>query len=107
MPRVSTHGQLRELRSELNALVSVAHHRTGRSHGWIHNELRRLCGGPPIAAATTDQLKARIEAVRELQGLTRAGASFGQMLQRVVQMLSSNGGNAISCRICGGTADQS
>ena len=67
VPRVSTHGQLRELRSQLNTLVSVAHHRTGRSHGWIHNELRRLCGGPPIAAATTDQLKARIEAVRTLQ----------------------------------------
>jgi superfamily II DNA or RNA helicase len=65
--RVSTHGQLRELRRELNALVSIAHHRTGKPHGWIHNELRRLCGGPPIAAATTDQLKARIEAVRELK----------------------------------------
>jgi len=66
--RVSTHGQLRELRSQLNALVTVAHHRTGRPHGWIHNELRRLCGGPPVAAATTDQLKARIEAVRGLNG---------------------------------------
>jgi superfamily II DNA or RNA helicase len=67
VPRVSTHGQLRELRSQLNALVSVAHHRTGKPHGWIHKELRRICGGPPIAAATTDQLKARIEAVRELR----------------------------------------
>jgi len=67
VPRPSTHGQLRELRRELNALVSIAHHRTGKPHGWIHNELRRLCGGPPIAAATTDQLKARIEAVRTLQ----------------------------------------
>ena len=67
VPRVSTHGQLRELRRELNALVSIAHHRTGKPHGWIHNELRRICGGPPIAAATTDQLKARIEAVRGLQ----------------------------------------
>ena len=65
-PRISTHGQLRELRSQLNALVSVAHHRTGRSHGWIHNELRRICGGPPVAAATRDQLSARIEAVRDL-----------------------------------------
>jgi hypothetical protein len=65
--RPSTHGQLRELRRELNTLVSVAHHRTGKPHGWIHNELRRICGGPPIAAATTDQLKARIEAVRTLQ----------------------------------------
>ena len=66
VPRLSTHGQLRELRSQLNALVSVAHHRTGKPHGWIHKELRRICGGPPIAAATSDQLKARIEAVRGL-----------------------------------------
>ncbi|MEO3758735.1 DEAD/DEAH box helicase [Mycobacterium sp. B14F4] len=66
-PRVSRHGQLRELRRELNALVSIAHHRTGKPHGWIHNELRRICGGPPVAAATTDQLQARIEAVRTLQ----------------------------------------
>ena len=66
VPRPSTHGQLRELRKELNTMVSVAHHRTGRPHGWIHNELRRICGGPPIAAATTDQLKARIEAARGL-----------------------------------------
>jgi superfamily II DNA or RNA helicase len=67
VPRPSTHGQLRELRRELNALVTIAHHRTGKPHGSIHNELRRLCGGPPVAAATTDQLKARIEAVRTLQ----------------------------------------
>jgi hypothetical protein len=65
--RVSQHGQLRELRRELNALVTIAHHRTGKPHGWIHNELRRVCGGPPVAAATTDQLKARIDAVRTLR----------------------------------------
>ncbi|MEB3969054.1 DEAD/DEAH box helicase [Mycobacterium ulcerans] len=62
----TTHGQIRELRRELNTLVSIAHHRTGKPHGWIHNELRRRCGGPPIAAATRDQLKARIDAVRQL-----------------------------------------
>ena len=66
VPRPSKHGQLRELRRELNTLVSIAHHRTGKPHGWIHNELRRICGGPPIAAATTDHLLARIEAVRGL-----------------------------------------
>lgn len=66
-PSRTTHGQLRELRRELNALVTIAHHRTGKPHGWIHNELRRICGGPPVAAATTDQLKARIEAVRDLK----------------------------------------
>jgi superfamily II DNA or RNA helicase len=63
---VARHGQLRDLRRELNALVSAAHHRTGKPHGWIHNELRRLCGGPPVAAASSDQLRARIQAVRGL-----------------------------------------
>ncbi|KAA1251671.1 ATP-dependent helicase, partial [Mycobacterium simiae] len=63
---LTTHGQLRELRRELNTLVSIAHHRTGKPHGWIHKELRRRCGGPPIAAATREQLKARIEELRQL-----------------------------------------
>ena len=63
---VTRHGQLRDLRRELNALVSAAHYRTGKPHGWIHNELRRLCGGPPVAAASSEQLRARMEAVRGL-----------------------------------------
>ncbi len=62
----SMHGQLRDLRRELNALVSATHHRTGKPHGWIHTELRRRCGGPPIAAATREQIQARIEALRKL-----------------------------------------
>ncbi|BBX99942.1 DEAD/DEAH box helicase [Mycobacterium seoulense] len=62
----SMHGQLRELRRELNTLVSATHHRTGKPHGWIHSELRRRCGGPPIAAATREQIQARIEALRQL-----------------------------------------
>jgi len=66
VPRPSTHGQLRELRRELNALVSATHHKSGKPHGWIHNELRRRCGGPPVAAATRDQLAERIEAIRVL-----------------------------------------
>ncbi|KKC02594.1 DEAD/DEAH box helicase [Mycobacterium nebraskense] len=62
----SMHGQLRELRRELNTLVSATHHRIGKPHGWIHSELRRRCGGPPIAAATREQIQARIEALRRL-----------------------------------------
>ena len=46
--------------------IDARAHRAGKPHGWIHNELRRVCDGPPVAAATTDQLKARIDAVREL-----------------------------------------
>jgi superfamily II DNA or RNA helicase len=68
LPVVSTtHGQLRDLRKELNALVTLAHHRTGKPHGWIHNELRRICGGPVVAAANSEQIAARIEAVRTLK----------------------------------------
>ncbi|OBG59470.1 DEAD/DEAH box helicase [Mycobacterium sp. E3339] len=62
----SMHGQLRELRRELNTLVSATHHRIGKPHGWIHSELRRRCGGPPIAAASREQIQARIEALRRL-----------------------------------------
>jgi superfamily II DNA or RNA helicase len=65
--RSTTHGQIRDLRRELNALVTLAHHRTGKPHGWIHNELRRICGGPVVAAANSDQIAARIEAVRALR----------------------------------------
>lgn len=63
VPR-TTHGQRAELRRELNTLVAAMHHRTGKPHGWIHNELRRLCGGPPVAAANHDQLQERIDNIR-------------------------------------------
>ncbi|HEX5541288.1 MAG TPA: DEAD/DEAH box helicase family protein [Micromonospora sp.] len=54
------------LRRQLNALVAAHHHRTGLPHGKIHAELRRLCGGPPSAQATIEQLEERIAAVRSL-----------------------------------------
>ncbi len=54
------------LRKQLNALVSAHHHRTEIPHGKIHAELRRLCGGPPSAQATIEQLEARIAAVAQL-----------------------------------------
>lgn len=66
---LSTHRQLRELRRELNTLVAAIHHRTGKSHGWIHSELRRMCGGPPVAAANTEQLSERIENLRSWRSM--------------------------------------
>ena len=51
------------LRRQLNALVAAHHHRTGLPHGKIHAELRRLCGGPPSAQATIEQLEERIATV--------------------------------------------
>ncbi|MCZ2523393.1 DEAD/DEAH box helicase [Streptomyces sp. HB2AG] len=62
---IVTHKQLLELRKQLNTLVSAYHHQSGKPHGVIHNELRRLCGGPPSAEATAGQIKERIKKVQE------------------------------------------
>jgi superfamily II DNA or RNA helicase len=55
---------LAALRKELNGLVGAWSHRTGQSHGVIHAELRRTCGGPPLPQATADQIRARIGMIR-------------------------------------------
>ncbi|OEV02954.1 hypothetical protein AN216_15840 [Streptomyces oceani] len=62
---VVTHKELMELRRELNSLVGAYVHQSGKPHGVIHNELRRVCGGPPSAEATAGQLRQRIDKVRE------------------------------------------
>jgi superfamily II DNA or RNA helicase len=54
------------LRKQLNALVSAHHYRTEIPHGKIHAELRRLCGGPPSAQATIEQLEERIATIHTL-----------------------------------------
>ncbi|MDQ3887376.1 MAG: DEAD/DEAH box helicase [Actinomycetota bacterium] len=54
------------LRKELNTLVAMAHHRTGKAHGAIHNEVRAACGGPPTAMSTADQLERRIAYLRRM-----------------------------------------
>ena len=57
---MSTAERRLHLRRQLNALVAAHHHRTNLPHGKIHAELRRLCGGPPSAQATIEQLEERI-----------------------------------------------
>jgi superfamily II DNA or RNA helicase len=65
--RPATAGERRILlRRQLNGLVAAHHHRTGVPHGKIHAELRRLCGGPPSAQATIEQLEARIATLHAL-----------------------------------------
>jgi superfamily II DNA or RNA helicase len=61
---VSVHERRAQLRRELNALVAAHHHRTGRPHGMIHSELRKACGGPPTATASTEELEQRIATIR-------------------------------------------
>ncbi|MFE0747359.1 DEAD/DEAH box helicase [Gordonia sp. NPDC058843] len=64
-PPGTTGENLHALRKELNTLVAMHHHRTGKPHGMVHNELRTKLGGPPTAMASADQLKERIAALRE------------------------------------------
>jgi superfamily II DNA or RNA helicase len=63
--QVTTHEQLAVMRRELNGLVAAWNHRTGQPHGVTHAALRKECGGPAAAIASADQLKARIDRIRE------------------------------------------
>jgi superfamily II DNA or RNA helicase len=62
---VVTHQELLDLRKRLNTMVSAYTHQSGKPHGVIHNELRRVCGGPPSAQATAGQIAERIKKVQE------------------------------------------
>lgn len=62
---VVTHKELLELRKQLNTLVGAYVHQSGKPHGVIHTELRRVCGGPPSAEATAGQIRERIKKVQE------------------------------------------
>ena len=57
--------QLAVLRKELNGLIGAWSHRTGQPHGVIHNELRSACGGPALPQASAEQIKARIDKIRQ------------------------------------------
>ena len=56
---------LAALRKELNGLVGAWSHRTGQPHGVIHAELRSVCGGPALPQATADQIRGRIDMIRQ------------------------------------------
>lgn len=61
---VSAHRALAQHRKELNKLVSAYAQRSGQSHAIVHAELRRTCGGPELATASSEQVQARIERIR-------------------------------------------
>jgi len=52
-------------RGELNSLVAQYALVLGVPHSHIHADLRRRCGGPSLAAATTEQVQARIDELRK------------------------------------------
>ncbi len=61
---MSLHRALEARRKELNTLVAQYARATGRPHSHVHAELRRQCGGPPLARATTEQVDERIAMIR-------------------------------------------
>jgi hypothetical protein len=66
IPEPTARETLAALRKELNSLIAAWHHRTGQPHGAIHAELRRTCGGPPLAQATAEQIRARIATMHKM-----------------------------------------
>ena len=51
-------------RKELSQLVAAWVRRSSQPHGVVHNELRRVCGGPQVAAASTEEIEKRIQTLR-------------------------------------------
>ncbi|MBK8464116.1 MAG: DEAD/DEAH box helicase [Nigerium sp.] len=64
-PEASLHRALATRRKELNTLVAQYARVKGMPHSHVHAELRRQCGGPALAQATTEQVDARIAMIRD------------------------------------------
>lgn len=61
---VSEHRALAAQRKELNSLVSAYARKSGEPHAKLHTELRRVCGGPSLDRASSDQVSTRIDTLR-------------------------------------------
>ncbi|WP_409483506.1 DEAD/DEAH box helicase [Arsenicicoccus dermatophilus] len=61
---VSTHRALQAQRKELNKLVSAYARKSGTKHAIVHAELRQVCGGPALDQASSEQVAARIDKIR-------------------------------------------
>ncbi|WP_377643750.1 DEAD/DEAH box helicase [Oryzobacter terrae] len=62
---VSAHRALAAQRKELNKLVAAYSSKTGAAHASIHLDLRRACGGPELATATSEQVTERVGKIRQ------------------------------------------
>jgi superfamily II DNA/RNA helicase len=61
---VAAHRALAGQRKELNKLVAAYARQKGFPHANVHLDLRRACGGPDLAAASSEQVAERIEKIR-------------------------------------------
>jgi superfamily II DNA or RNA helicase len=67
-PPAPLYRTLKEQRSLLNRLVGLYARNSGESHGVVHAELRRICGGPAVPQASVTQLQSRIDLLRRRLG---------------------------------------
>jgi len=65
---VSLARALETKRKELNSLVSQYARVQGIPHSHVHADLRRTCGGPPLARASASEVDARIATMRKRLG---------------------------------------
>lgn len=61
---IDDHRQRAKKRKELNRLVAHYARQSGTPHAACHAELRRRCGGAPVAQATTAEIERRVHMVR-------------------------------------------
>ncbi|MDV3222949.1 DEAD/DEAH box helicase [Intrasporangium sp.] len=61
---VAAHRALAAQRKELNKLVAAYARQKGFPHATVHLDLRRACGGPDLASASSEQVAQRIETIR-------------------------------------------
>ncbi len=61
---VAAHRALAAQRKELNKLVAAYARQKGFPHANVHADLRRACGGPDLAAASSEQVLERVDKVR-------------------------------------------
>nr|WP_108871872.1 DEAD/DEAH box helicase [Tessaracoccus timonensis] len=64
-PEVALHRAMADRRKKLNSLVSQYARLRSVPHSHVHADLRRQCGGPPLAKASKDQVEDRIRMIND------------------------------------------
>jgi superfamily II DNA or RNA helicase len=64
-PEVALHRAMADRRKHLNTLVAQYARLRSVPHSHVHADLRRQCGGPPLAQASSEQVEERIEMIAE------------------------------------------
>ncbi|MHA6508900.1 DEAD/DEAH box helicase [Tessaracoccus sp. Y1736] len=63
-PEVALHRAIASKRKELNSLVAQFARHKGVPHSHVHADLRRECGGPPLAQASQAEVDQRVSTIR-------------------------------------------